>query len=110
MNGARAWPRLVLAWVALVCLLAVSAISSWFDLGPGNLGIALTVAVLKAGLVVIFFMRLRAAPGAVRLAVLLALLMLALLLGLSLTDARERAAVVSGRENAAGTSAGQELP
>jgi cytochrome c oxidase subunit 4 len=87
-----AWASRVLVWAALVVLLAISAVSSHFNLGVGNLVIALSVAALKAALVATVFMKLRSAPGSVRLALLVTLLMLALLLSLSLTDAVRRGA------------------
>jgi cytochrome c oxidase subunit 4 len=92
VSARAAWASRVLVWAALVVLLAISAVSSHFNLGVGNLVIALSVAALKAALVATVFMKLRSAPGSVRLALLVTLLMLALLLSLSLTDAVRRGA------------------
>jgi cytochrome c oxidase subunit 4 len=86
----------VLTWLALIALLAISAVSSHFNLGVGNLVIALTVATLKAALVALAFMKLGRSLGSVHLALLLTLLMLALLLSLSVGDAVRRGGVRQG--------------
>ncbi|GAB3401122.1 Caa(3)-type oxidase subunit IV [Massilia agilis] len=78
---------LVKVWIALLALLALSAASAWLRLGAWNSVANLGIAVLKALLVALFFMRL-ATGGALllRVVALTALFTLALLLALSGSD------------------------
>lgn len=75
-----------LTWLALMVLLAATAASSLFDLGPWNTPINFAIACAKAGLVAAVFMQLRGAGALVRLAALIGLVMLAVLFGLSGAD------------------------
>lgn len=83
---------LVKVWIALLVLLALSAGSAWLRLGAWNSVANLGIAVLKALLVALFFMRL-AGGGALllRTVALTALFTLALLLALSGADYATRA-------------------
>ena len=58
---------LVLTWLALLALLALSAGSAWIPLGWINTAIGLAVATVKALLVALVFMRLRAGHPLLRL-------------------------------------------
>jgi len=77
---------LVLTWLALLALLALSAASAWIPLGWMNTAIGLAVAAVKALLVAIVFMRLRASHPLLRLTALAGLVTLALLFALSGAD------------------------
>ena len=46
-------------WAALMALLAMTVIAANFHLGPFSLAIALTIALIKALLVMMYFMHLR---------------------------------------------------
>ena len=77
---------LVLTWLALLVLLATTAGCALLRLGWLNTVISLAIALAKALLVAIVFMRLRRAPALLRLAAVAGAVMLALLFGLSMTD------------------------
>jgi cytochrome c oxidase subunit IV len=73
-------------YVALMVLTAVTTVVAFFDLGLANPVVALSVAVLKASLVVLFFMHMRWSS---RLAMIIggaALFWLGILLVLLLSD------------------------
>ena len=77
---------LFLTWIALLVLLALTAASAWLRLGWINTAIGLAIAVLKALLVALVFMRLRRAPWLLRIAALAGVATLALLFVLSGAD------------------------
>ncbi|NIA52881.1 Caa(3)-type oxidase subunit IV [Massilia sp. TW-1] len=77
---------LVLTWLALLALLALTAGSALLRLGWLNTAISLAIALAKALLVVIVFMRLKRAPALLRLAAVAGAVTLVLLFGLSLSD------------------------
>lgn len=83
---------LVLTWLALLVLLSVSAGTAMLPLGWINTAIGLTVALVKALLVALVFMRLRGGAALLRLAVLAGVVTLALLFGLSGADYATRPA------------------
>jgi cytochrome c oxidase subunit 4 len=78
--------HLALAWAALIALMLASLGSAYLALGAGNAIAGLVIAAVKAGLVVIVFMRLGHAAPAVRLAAAAALATWLLLAGLSGVD------------------------
>ena len=82
----RAIRPLILTWLALLVLLALTAGAAWLRLGWINTAIGLAVALVKALLVALVFMRLRRAHGLLRLAALAGVATLALLFILSGTD------------------------
>jgi cytochrome c oxidase subunit 4 len=49
----------VAVYVALMCLTALTTFVAFFDLGLANPVVALSIAVLKGSLVVLFFMHMR---------------------------------------------------
>lgn len=53
-------------WLALILLLAATTASAFVPLGNFNLPVSLTIAVIKALIVLLFFMELRASRGLVR--------------------------------------------
>lgn len=78
--------RPVTIWLALLVLLALTCGSAFIPMGIWNSIANLAIAVLKAALVVLFFMHLIDARPAYRLVGIAALFTLALLLGLSSAD------------------------
>jgi cytochrome c oxidase subunit 4 len=82
----RSTRPLVLTWLALLALLATTAGCALLRLGWLNTAVSLAIALAKALLVAIVFMRLRRAPVLLRLAAVTGAVTLALLFGLSLTD------------------------
>jgi cytochrome c oxidase subunit 4 len=83
--------RLVLTWAALLALLALTAGSALLPLGAWNGAINLGVALAKALLVALVFMRLHTGPALLRVAALTGLFTLLLLFLLSGTDYATRA-------------------
>jgi cytochrome c oxidase subunit 4 len=77
---------LVLTWLALLALLALSAGTAWIPLGWINTALGLAVAALKALLVAVVFMRLRAGHPLLRMTALTGLVTMALLFLLSGAD------------------------
>jgi cytochrome c oxidase subunit IV len=80
----------VLVWAALLCLTVVTFGLSRVELGPFHVPVALTIATVKAGLVVGVFMHLRHHGGANRLVFAVALFFVALLMGLTVADVATR--------------------
>jgi cytochrome c oxidase subunit 4 len=73
-------------WVALMVLFALTLASSFVPLHGFNTAVNVAIAVAKAALVALIFMRLRTSTALVRLAALAGLAWLLILIGLSLTD------------------------
>jgi cytochrome c oxidase subunit 4 len=48
-----------LVFAALMVLLVLTVIVSWYDLGALNLAIAMTIAIVKATLIILYFMHAR---------------------------------------------------
>jgi cytochrome c oxidase subunit IV len=71
---------------ALMVLLILTLVAAHYDLGEWNLVIAMTIAVAKMLLVVLFFMHLRYSSGLVRLFAGAAIFWLSILFTLSLSD------------------------
>jgi cytochrome c oxidase subunit 4 len=76
----------VLIWVALISLLLFTLGSAFLPLGGLNSALNLAIAAAKAFLVMFFFMHLRSAHYALRIAAAVGFFWLAILIGLSLTD------------------------
>jgi cytochrome c oxidase subunit 4 len=77
---------LVLTWAALMALLVLSAGSALLPLGWINTAIGLAVALVKAALVGVIFMRLRRAHSLLRITSLIGVGAMVLLFGLSSAD------------------------
>ncbi|HEX6506821.1 MAG TPA: cytochrome C oxidase subunit IV family protein [Chloroflexota bacterium] len=77
---------LVLVWLALLVLLALTVGSSYVPLHGWNATINIAIAAVKAALVAIFFMRLRASGALVRLIAASGVIWALILIGLSLVD------------------------
>ena len=76
----------VFVFAALIALTATTVIAARVELGALNFIVAMTIAVLKASLVVCFFMHLRQSASLVRLFALAGLFWMAILLVLTLSD------------------------
>lgn len=87
-------PRLyLLVFASLMVLTFVTVAASRYDFGPGNTVVALAIAVLKASLVVLFFMHVRWSSRLVRLMVAAAFVWLAVLIAGALSDYETRGRV-----------------
>jgi cytochrome c oxidase subunit 4 len=71
---------------ALMVLTAATVGIAFVDLGRLNVVVALAVAVLKAALVVLFFMHVKYSSRLVQLVVISSLVWLVILFGVTLTD------------------------
>lgn len=80
----------ILVGVALLALAGLTTVLALIDLHGWNTAVALAIAGLKAGLILLFFMRLRFGPGLVRLVALGGLVWLGILLGGTLNDVLTR--------------------
>jgi cytochrome c oxidase subunit 4 len=80
------WTVLLWVFVALVVLTWLTVLAVQFDLGPGNLWIAMGIATVKAVLVCMYFMHMRYEKAFNILVVVLALLFVFLFISLALTD------------------------
>jgi cytochrome c oxidase subunit 4 len=76
----------VLIWLALITLLLLTLGSAYLRLGWVNGAINLAIAVVKAALVMIFFMHLRSGHYLLRIVAAAGFFWLALLIGLAFTD------------------------
>ncbi len=75
-----------LIFVTLLSLTALTAGVAFIDLGPLNIYVAMTIAVVKALLVVLFFMHLRYSSSLTKLFVSAGLLWFAILITLTTSD------------------------
>jgi len=76
----------IFVYLALLILLGGTIGVAYVDLGIWNTVAAITIAVVKALLVVLFFMHVKYSNNLTRVYVLAGFLWLALLIGLTLTD------------------------
>jgi cytochrome c oxidase subunit IV len=89
-HGVHAVPRRVLlvVYLILIVLTGVTYGASRVDLGPANIFVALGIAVLKASLVVLYFMHLRWDSPFNAVIFIAALFFVALFIGLALLDSK----------------------
>jgi cytochrome c oxidase subunit 4 len=74
-------------WISLLLLTGITAGVAFIDLGPFNTIVALTIATLKAVLVILFFMHLKyTSEKMTSVVVISAIFWLFILLALSLAD------------------------
>jgi cytochrome c oxidase subunit 4 len=85
--------RLVLAWIALLVLLALTVGSSLIPLGHLNVAINFAIAVAKGAIVAIVFMELARSSSTVRLVAIVGILWLSILGGLAIADLVARGSV-----------------
>ena len=76
----------VAVWGALLIFTIVTVAVAGMELGPFNAVVALTIATIKALLVLLFFMELRYSTALTKVAVIAAVFFLFLLAGLTLSD------------------------
>ena len=76
----------VAVWAALLVLTATTVYVATLELGPLNAIVALSIATIKALLVLLFFMELRYSTALTKVAVVAAVFFLMLLAGLTLSD------------------------
>jgi cytochrome c oxidase subunit 4 len=75
-----------LVWVALLILTFATTAVAKIDMGPFNVYIALTIAIIKATLVILFFMHVNHSEGITRVYVVAGFVWFGILLVLTLTD------------------------
>jgi cytochrome c oxidase subunit IV len=87
-HGVHAVPRRVLLTVygALVVFTAITVAASKVDLGQANIWVALLIAVIKGGLVVMYFMHLRWDSPFNGVILISALFFVSLFIGLAMLD------------------------
>ena len=82
-----------LVFIALMVLTAITVWVAFQDFGPWNDVVALTIAVIKASLVVLFFMHIYHSTRLSKLVVVSGLVWLFILIGLTLSDYLSRGLV-----------------
>lgn len=75
----------------LLCFTALTVFASYLELGVYNAVVALTIAVVKAVLVILFFMHIRYSSRLTRLTIAAGFLTLLVLLSMTLSDYVSRA-------------------
>jgi cytochrome c oxidase subunit IV len=73
-------------FIALMCLTALTTGVAYIDLGAFNTVAALTIAVIKMLLVVLFFMHVKYATGLTRVVIICGFFWLGIMITLSLSD------------------------
>jgi cytochrome c oxidase subunit IV len=76
----------VTVFVVLLVLTATTTAVSAIDLGPWNTVVALAIAVVKASLVVLFFMHVKYSPRLISVVIVGGLFWLAILLAITFSD------------------------
>jgi len=76
----------VIIWGILMVLLAVTVAVNEVDLGQWNFFIAFSIAMVKAVLIVLFFMHIRTSPGLTRVVACAGFFWLAIMLVLTFAD------------------------
>ena len=76
----------VAIWLALLAGTTLTVFAAFIDLGPFNTIVALSIATIKATLVVLYFMHVRYSPRLVWVIVASALFWLAILFALTFSD------------------------
>ncbi|MGN6850324.1 MAG: cytochrome C oxidase subunit IV family protein [Sphingomicrobium sp.] len=77
-------------WLALIILLAMTTGSAFIPLGTANLFISLGIAVMKALIVLLFFMELRASVALVRVFAAAGFFWLMIMIALTTADYTHR--------------------
>lgn len=83
----------LLVFIALMILTAITVLVAFQDFGAWNDIVALTIAVIKASLVVLFFMHIYHSTRLSKLVVVSGLVWLLILIGLTLSDYLSRGLV-----------------
>jgi cytochrome c oxidase subunit IV len=77
-------------FIALLMLTALTTGVAFADLGPFNTVVALTIAVVKMLLVILFFMHVKYSSGLTRIVIVAGFFFLAILVSLTLADVLTR--------------------
>jgi cytochrome c oxidase subunit 4 len=88
---AQTIPKLVAVYLALLCLLALTAASTVIPAGWWSTPISLVIAFFKTFLIAFFFMNLKGQPGIVRVFAVAGVFWVMILLTLSASDYFTRA-------------------
>jgi cytochrome c oxidase subunit 4 len=86
MSASKGIRIYILIFLALMVGTALTVGAAFVDLGAFNDAVALTIAVIKATLVVLFFMHVRDSARMTKLSIVAGFLWLAILIGLTLSD------------------------
>ena len=86
MSGSPSIKAYILVFLALMVGTALTVAAAFVDLGVLNDPVALTIAVIKATLVVLFFMHVRYSQTMTKLTVVASFFWLAILIALTLSD------------------------
>lgn len=73
-------------WAALTVLTVTTVIAAEIELGQWNIIVALAIAIVKAMLVILFFMNVRESSGLTKLFVVAGFAWMAILFGLTFND------------------------
>ncbi len=73
-------------FASLMILTTVTVVVAYYDLGPLNTVVALLIAVVKATLVILYFMHVRYSPSLTKLVVAGSFLWLAIMLSITMMD------------------------
>lgn len=85
-------PRILLGVFGGLMILTILTVgATWVNLGPANIWLALFIAVIKAGLVAMYFMHLRWDSPFNGIILIGAMLFVALFIGIVILDSREYA-------------------
>lgn len=87
----------LVVWIVLLALTLATTLVAELDLGPWNIVVAMTIAVTKGLLVVLFFMHLKDSNNLTRLFAAAGFVWMAILFALVLTDYYSRAWLPRGR-------------
>jgi cytochrome c oxidase subunit IV len=80
------WKIYIAIFAALMIGTTLTVWAAFQNFGPFNIVIALSIATIKATLVVLYFMHARYSPKRTHLVIVCAIFWLAIMLGLTLTD------------------------
>ncbi len=75
-----------IVWIVLLILTGVTVAVAQVDLGPLNIWVALTIASLKSGLVIAFFMHMKYEQPLFKICLMTALVILAIFIGFTFLD------------------------
>jgi cytochrome c oxidase subunit 4 len=90
MNGIYTRKLLWSIWAVLLLLLAVTVVASYTHFGRFNTVVAISIALVKAGLIAVYFMRLRTSVRLVWVVAVGSVVWLAILFTLTLSDYETR--------------------
>jgi cytochrome c oxidase subunit 4 len=85
-SAMRLWLMPAAVWLALLALLATTVSASYLPLGSSNGIVSMSIAAIKASLIMYFFLKLRSASGLLRLVSLAGLFWLILAFSLTFND------------------------